>query len=75
MEIWLEFEAGKTIFFNGKVARVVMPDDKDIKKSGPGIAIRIIQISPEQQHTLNEFLASKPQNQHEDQNDELPIAS
>ena len=56
MEIWMELEPGKTIFFNGKMARVVFPDDKEAKRTGPGIAVRIVQIDSEQEQLLVGFI-------------------
>jgi hypothetical protein len=44
MEIWIELEPGNTIFFNGKMARVVFPGDPQAAETGPGIAVRIVQI-------------------------------
>jgi hypothetical protein len=56
MEIWLELEPGNTIFFNGKMARVVYPTDNAAKESGPGIAVRIVQINKDQEDGLIEFI-------------------
>src|SRR5262245_8437322 len=46
MEVWLELEQGKTIFFNGKMARVVKTPPQNPRETGdspnPGIAVRII---------------------------------
>lgn len=55
-EVWLELEPGNTIFFNGKMARVVYPNDEAAKETGPGIAVRIVQIDGENQRILNEFI-------------------
>lgn len=59
MEIWLELEAGNTIFFNGKMARVVFPNDEAAKDTGPGIAVRIVQIDSRNEKALFEFLDRK----------------
>jgi hypothetical protein len=59
MEIWLELEPGNTIFFNGKMARVVYPTDSAAQESGPGIAVRIVQIEKEQEAALVEFINRK----------------
>lgn len=59
MEIWLELEPGNTIFFNGKMARVVYPGDEAAKETGPGIAVRIVQIDNRNEKTLFEFLDRK----------------
>lgn len=59
MEIWLELEPGNTIFFNGKMARVVYPSDERAKDTGPGIAVRIIQIDSKNEKALFDFLDRK----------------
>ena len=59
MEVWMELEPDNTIFFNGKMARVVYPDDDAAKISGPGIAIRIIQIESDQEKILLDYISSK----------------
>ena len=59
MEVWLELEPGNTVFFNGKMARVVYPNDAAAQTSGPGIAVRIVQIDMDQQQRLTEYIARK----------------
>jgi len=59
MEIWIELEPGSTIFFNGKMARVVFPTDPQAADTGPGIAVRIIQIDTKNERTLNDFIDRK----------------
>ena len=59
MEIWIELEPGNTIFFNGKMARVVFPNDEAAKETGPGIAVRIVQIDAKNEKSLFEFLDRK----------------
>ena len=44
MEIWIELEKDERIFFNGKMVRKVMPGDPGSEITGPGIAVRIIQM-------------------------------
>jgi len=56
MEVWLELEPGSAIFFNGKMARVVHPDDPSAQENGPGIAIKIVQIDRENERLLGEFI-------------------
>lgn len=60
MEVWMELEGDKTVFFNGKMARVVMPtgrpEDADIE---PGIAIRIVQIDRGNEKILKDFIEVK----------------
>lgn len=59
MEIWLEIESGDRIFFNGKMVRKVMPDDPSAKITGPGIAVRIVQIDSKTEQRLKEFVDRK----------------
>ena len=56
MEIWLEVEKGKTVFFNGKMARVVYPHDPGVAETGPGIAVKIIQIDAKNETKLRDFI-------------------
>ena len=56
MEVWLELESGKTVFFNGKMARVVMPGDVGAEDVGPGIAIKIVQIDQHNEDVLRTFV-------------------
>jgi hypothetical protein len=59
MEIWIELEEGCTIFFNGKMARVVFPTDEAAKETGPGIAVRIVQIDAKNEKALFDFIDRK----------------
>ncbi len=59
MEIWLELEPGNTIFFNGKMARVVFPGDAAAADTGPGIAVRIVQIDSKNEKVLFDFIDRK----------------
>jgi hypothetical protein len=59
MEIWLELEAGNTIFFNGKMARVVYPEDPQARETGPGIGVRIVQIDTRNEKALIDFIDRK----------------
>ena len=56
MEVWLEVEKGKTIFFNGKMTRVVYPYDPGVSETGPGIAVKIIQIDAKNETKLRDFI-------------------
>ena len=56
MEIWLELEPDNGIFFNGKMARVVYPGDGAAAETGPGIAVRIVQIDSKNERALHEFI-------------------
>lgn len=59
MEVWLNLGGEKPIFFNGKMARVVYPNEEAAKVSGPGIAIRIVQIDPDQEKILVDYINRK----------------
>lgn len=59
MEIWLDLGEEGRIFFNGKMARVVLPTDGTAKVSGPGIAVRIVQISSDEEKKLLNFISRK----------------
>ena len=52
MEVWLELKEDKSIFFNGKMTRVVYPDET----TQPGVAIRIVQIDSNTETVLREFI-------------------
>lgn len=56
MEVWLEISDTEKVFFNGKMARVVMPSDVKDKRLGAGIAIRIVQIDRENEDRLRSFI-------------------
>lgn len=56
MEVWLELAPGSTIFFNGKMARVVRAGDPAVQETGTGIAIKIVQIGSEEEKILREFI-------------------
>ena len=59
MEVWLTLEEGSTIFFNGRMTRVVHPEEAVSLDTEPGIAIRIIQIEKEEENILREFIRKK----------------
>lgn len=67
MEIWLELDPGERIFFNGKMVRKVMPGEPGAEITGPGIAVRIIQMDSKTEQKLKDFIdrkiAEKQQNQ------------
>lgn len=66
MEVWMQIGEDEPIFFNGKMARVVYPHEEKAKISGPGIGIRIIQIAPDQEKRLLDFISQKlNQQEHE----------
>jgi hypothetical protein len=59
MEIWIELEKDERIFFNGKMVRKVMPGDPGSDITGPGIAVRIIQMDQKTELKLKEFIDRK----------------
>lgn len=63
MEIWLDLADGGVVFFNGKMARIVYPDDPGANESGPGIGIRIVQIDKEHDQLLKDFIDSRQKSQ------------
>ncbi len=56
MEVWLEIRDDETIFFNGKMARVVHRGEVGDSDLGPGIGIRIVQIDKENEDKLRQFI-------------------
>ena len=56
LEIWLEIGQDQVVFFNGKMARVVYPSDERAVDTGPGIAVRIVQIDAKNEDMLNGYL-------------------
>ncbi len=59
IEVWIEIGSGNLVFFNGKVSRVVYPEDSETQAEKPGIAVRIIQIEPDEEKRLNEFINNR----------------
>ncbi|MBF0440761.1 MAG: PilZ domain-containing protein [Oligoflexales bacterium] len=59
MEVWLELDDSKTVFFNGKLARVVNKGDFSEQETGTGIGIHIVQIDRENEKLLEDFLSRK----------------
>lgn len=57
MEVWLEVGSNETVFFNGKMARVVNKGEEG--SSRPGIAIRIVQIDKDNEDKLRQFIDEK----------------
>ena len=54
MEVWMELDESKSIFFNGKMARVV---HRQSNEDEAGIAIRIVQIDKENEDLLIQFVS------------------
>ncbi len=59
MEIWITLEPNLTIFFNGKMTRKVFSGDPAAQDTGPGIAVRIVQIDSKNERTLADFIDRK----------------
>jgi hypothetical protein len=59
MEIWIELEKDNRIFFNGKMVRKVMPGEPGSEITGPGIAVRIIQMDTKTENRLKDFIDRK----------------
>ena len=60
MEIWLSLGNNGTIFFNGKVARVVQPiEGQDEANQESGIAVRIVQIDKDSEDLLKGFISER----------------
>ncbi len=64
MEIWITLESDLTIFFNGKMTRKVFPTDSAALDTGPGIAVRIIQIDSKNERLLSEFIDRMQKDKH-----------
>ena len=58
MEVWLELEHEQTIFFNGKMTRVVYPEEASADNEA-GIAIKIVQIEKDEETALRDFIRNK----------------
>lgn len=58
MEVWLELEHEQTIFFNGKMTRVVYPEEASADNEA-GIAIKIVQIEKDEESALRDFIRNK----------------
>lgn len=58
MEVWLELEHEQTIFFNGKMTRVVYPEEASADNEA-GIAIKIVQIEKDEENVLRDFIRKK----------------
>lgn len=58
LEIRLELRNREIVFFNGKIARVVLPSGSPGGKADitPGIAIRIVQMDKDNERRLEQFL-------------------
>lgn len=56
LEVRIQFPEAGTIFFNGKVARVVNAGDPGSNDTGSGIGIKIVQIDARFENILRAFI-------------------
>lgn len=56
MEVWIELEPGKKIFFNARMVRIVHPEEALAQGLRAGIAVRVVQIDPADESTLRAFV-------------------
>lgn len=70
IEVWLELDDRTSIFFNGKMARIVLPSDDDATRTGPGIAVRIVQIERNDDKLLKDFIRAAVQEMSDTQQQE-----
>ena len=68
LEVWLEIDSDTTVFFNGKVARVVKKEDIKNSDTNTGIAIKIVQISKEDDDVLRHFVKTSLEKEEHSQN-------
>ncbi len=59
LEVWAELEPERTIFFNGKMARVVPKEHAVMADTGAGIAIKIVLIDRDNERVLQDFIDKK----------------
>ncbi len=59
IEVWLEIAPDDVVFFNGKISRIIFPEEAETINETAGIAMRIIQIEADEEKRLGEFLAKK----------------
>lgn len=64
VEVWIELGSDLTVFFNAKIARITesseaMEESRTDDSATPGIQFRIIQIEPEEEKKLTDFVAAK----------------
>jgi hypothetical protein len=64
MEIWITLAPDLTIFFNGKMTRKVYPNDSAALDTGPGIAVRIVQIDSKNERILTDFIDRSKKDHH-----------
>lgn len=62
MEVWLDVGNSELIFFNAKMTRMIMPGDEDSSIWGAGIAIKIVQISKENDDKFEAYIDKEMEN-------------
>lgn len=62
MEVWLDTGKEEPIFFNAKMIRIIYEKDKDASLWGVGIAIKIIQISKNNDERLRTYIEEEMEN-------------
>lgn len=62
MEVWLDTGEGDLVFFNAKMLRLIREDDKEADLWGAGIAIKIIQITKENEERLEAYIDKEMEN-------------
>lgn len=65
IEVWLTIDETQQVFFNGQMARIILPEDEAADVFGAGIAIKIVQITDQEQEILSTFVKQKAQEQEE----------
>ncbi|MCX6127950.1 MAG: PilZ domain-containing protein [Proteobacteria bacterium] len=59
LEVWAELEPDQGIFFNGKMARLVVKENAVVQDTEAGIAIKIVLIDRDNEKILMEFIDRK----------------
>jgi hypothetical protein len=54
IEIWLELDHGKVVFFVGRMEQKIMPAEAKEQGTRPGIAVTLVQIEPDDEKLLQE---------------------
>ncbi len=62
MEVWLDTGKEEPVFLNAKMIRLISEKDKDASLWGVGIAIKIVQISKENDERLKAYIEKEIEN-------------
>ena len=65
IEVWLTIDDKQQVFFNGQMARIILPEDEAASVFGTGIAIKVVQITDQEQEVLSNFVKEKADEQEE----------